>query len=176
MMVIVRKWRLQSAADKLVTQTWVVFLLLVLVSGTLGAVLVTNQTHNVREDQAKAQQNSDLQCIANWANATNHRSTILSGLSNLRAKAQRHEADAAHDALDYALTHPNGDAAEIAKEIGFLQAWNLTESAYQKADDNYTQAIKSNPVPPAVFTCSERLHSKMKAKVTPSPSPSSSHS
>lgn len=86
-------------------------------------------------------------CLSNWANGTTERSKTLTELSGLRNSALSANVEAEHQVLDYALRHPNGTPTQVATEIHYLQAWNNATAAFLKADDNYTRATLTNPVP-----------------------------
>lgn len=155
-----------------------------LIAGLLVFVVITNAAHDDREAQLRSQQSADLQCIANYENVSSERNHILTQLSNTRAAYDNARSDAQtrvnvalHAITKVSVAGKPISTATAHKLVATLDsaltAYDRADAAFKKADAAYKQAQAQHPLPPPVFTCSDRLNSAADVHSTaPVPSPS----
>lgn len=131
---------------------WRRIALLLVLAAVAGFAVYYHHT-SAQEHRISAQQSSDLTCVGKYEDAQRARQVTLLPKSNARNTALRLMVDAQFKALTYARTaQPDTNML-----IRLVDDWNRKTEAFRHADDAYNTAVKANPVPAQVFTCSDRL-------------------
>lgn len=149
--------RLKARRSYSVNWIWfgIAMVLLLVIGGVLLLLL--------RVSQASNNEVSDIQCVATYENQNRARSQLLTDLSADRSEALRSLVDAEHAAITYIL-RPDADPAVSTR---LVKAWGARTTDYQHVDDIYNAALKANPLPPPVFSCSSRLRNGKTGASTP---------
>lgn len=156
--------------DPQARQMWLMFAVVVVTFlGSLGFTYWRDHDRAASEAKhnamLRAQQSADLRCIADYENANRRRSEDLLSLSKPRNAAQSAEQKAFALLLNAVVNPAHLQPQPIVQRLATdLQR---KQNAFVRADDAYNAALARNPLPPPLFSCSDRLG----ATSTPTPSP-----